>query len=190
MRSSCSKGGCSNRAPGVLQAVLGFPARSGRTPSGGPTARSRGAPLTGLGRRRPLSAARPASPPRLTNPGSSAKLPSSSESRLDCTSPPLGLLSLRSSPKKHTRKKTARRWLKQLNTTWEIARAFFFFWVKHIELPRKTQEGLISHLPPSGPRTHTDVVPTERQDLVPGGRLPPRRQPHPQVLNRKKAGPQ
>lgn len=85
VRSSRSKG---NRAPGVLQAVLRFPARSGRTPSGGPTARSRGAPLTGSGRRQPLSAARPASPPRLTNPGSSAKLPSSSESRLDCTSPP------------------------------------------------------------------------------------------------------
>lgn len=126
MRSSRSKGGCSNHAPGVIQAVLGFPAQSGGTPSSGPTTRSRGTPLTGSGRRRPLSAARPASPPRLTNPGSSAKLPSSSESRLDCTSPPLGLPSLRSSPKKHTRKKTARRWLRN-SSTQPGNRAGFFF---------------------------------------------------------------
>lgn len=53
----------------------------------------RGASCTPSGRRPPLPAARPASPPRLTSPGSAAKLlsPAKGESCPDCASPRLGL---------------------------------------------------------------------------------------------------
>lgn len=96
--------------PGIILTLSGFLAQTDSTLAGGPTLCSGGSPCTPSGL--PLPAARPVSPPRLTNPGSSAKLHSPSKKSKrgpDCTPPLLGLSFLRCSQKQireknHTKK--------------------------------------------------------------------------------------
>lgn len=103
--------------PGIILTLRGFPAQTDSTPAGGPTLCSGGSRCTPSGRRPP--AARPVSPPRLTNPGFSAKLHSPSKKSQrgpDCTPPLLGLSFLRCSRKQTRGKKTHEEDKKQLNT--------------------------------------------------------------------------
>lgn len=134
-------------APGISQALCGFPARRGAAPAGQPAhhALRRGSrtPSGGL-----LPAAGPAGPSWLTNPSSSAQLPSPCEKKRewpDCAPARLGLPSPRCSPRRRTPEKTNKNKPKNLtkkirNSSTHPRNSAGLFWVKHLDFPGRTRQ--------------------------------------------------